>query len=103
MDKAEGFPLSTRPEAVSASCHHTTPDTRVARPFPLEVDRVYARNVQTVVDNYYTKDGEPIKDSRFVIDPATRSVWFDAGWSTLNVQRGPCMSNLISSYLAVGG
>ncbi|KAJ5584288.1 phosphotransferase enzyme family protein [Penicillium hispanicum] len=52
----------------------------------------YARDVQPLAGSHYVKDGMAVKDSEFAIGPATGRDWFDAGRSTLDVERGPWSS-----------
>jgi hypothetical protein len=40
---------------------------------------------------YYVKDGDTIHRSKFAIGPTTGRDWFDAGRSSLDIDRGPCM------------
>ena len=57
----------------------------------------YDRDVQAPADSHYVKDGKAIRNSGFTVGPATGRDWFDAGRSTLNTEKGPCMSWFISS------
>lgn len=57
----------------------------------------YTEDVQPTVGNYYTKDGEVVKDSKFTIGLATGRDWIDAGRSVLDTERGLCTSGLMLS------
>ena len=50
----------------------------------------YAGDMGQSENNYYIQDGNTVKDSKFVIGPATGRDWVDAGRSGLNIERGPC-------------
>ncbi|KAJ5248953.1 phosphotransferase enzyme family protein [Penicillium chermesinum] len=52
---------------------------------------------QQPADSYYIKDGKAIRDSGFVIGPATGRDWFDAGRLTLDIKKGPWTS--LTQYL----
>ncbi|RMZ86967.1 hypothetical protein DV736_g5807, partial [Chaetothyriales sp. CBS 134916] len=45
---------------------------------------------QPPADDHDAKDGKVAKDSEFAIGPAAGRDWFDAGRSTLDIDRGPC-------------
>lgn len=57
----------------------------------------YVGDVQSPAGNHYIKDGKAVKYSEFAIGPATGRDWLDAGRSILNIKRGPCRSEFVSS------
>ncbi|CAG8239215.1 unnamed protein product [Penicillium salamii] len=61
----------------------------------------YTGDVQQLAGNQYVKDGQAIKDSAFVIGPATGRDWVDSGRSSLNIERGPWAS--ITQFLQAVG
>ncbi|KAJ5941879.1 phosphotransferase enzyme family protein [Penicillium verrucosum] len=61
----------------------------------------YAGDLQSPQGNHYVKDGMVIKDSEFAIGPATGRDWFDAGRSSLDIERGPWVS--LTQYLQAVG
>lgn len=50
----------------------------------------YTGDVRPLEDTYFVKDGKAVRDSEFVIGPATSRDWCDAGRSMLDIERGPC-------------
>lgn len=61
----------------------------------------YAGDVQLPAGNHYVKDGKAVKDSEFVIGPATGRNWFDGSRSILDTDRGPWVS--LAQYLQAVG
>ena len=51
----------------------------------------YAKDILPRTGYHYVKNGNAVTDSVFAVGPATGRDWFDAGRSTLNIERGPCM------------
>jgi hypothetical protein len=53
----------------------------------------YANEVRSSPASHYIQDGAIMKDSEFVVGPATGRDWHDAGRADLEVERGPCESH----------
>lgn len=51
----------------------------------------YMGDVPSPARSWYSKGGKTLENARFMIGPATGRDWVDAGRSTLDVERGPCM------------
>lgn len=104
MDKTEGVPLSQiwdtmkLPQKLQVLLAMTRLQKRwLSVAFSHYGSLYYVGDVQSPAGNHYIKDGKTVKDSEFAIGPATGRDWLDAGRSILNINRGPCKSELISS------
>ncbi|KAF2845729.1 phosphotransferase family protein [Plenodomus tracheiphilus IPT5] len=56
----------------------------------------YAKDVRPSSASHYVQDGIIMKDSGFVVGPATSRDWHDAGRAGLDIERGPCNQYLRS-------
>ena len=104
MDKIEGVPLSQvwdtlklpqKLQVLLAMTHLQKQWLSVS--FSHYGGLYYTGDVQQPEDSHYVKDGKAIRDSGYVIGPATGRDWFDAGRSILDIEKGPCMSPSIPS------
>ena len=101
MDKVEGVPLSQvwgtmkLPQKLQVLLAMTRFQKQwLSVSFSHYGSLYYTGDVQPLVGNQYVKDGKAVKDSEFVIGPATGRDWVDAGRSILDVEKGPCTSQL---------
>lgn len=106
MDKAEGVPLSQvwgtmeLSEKLKVLLAVTSLQKRwLSVSFSHYGSLYYARDVKSRTGTHYIKDGEAVKNSEFVIGQATGRDWFDAGRSILDIERGPCTSEFISTVV----
>ena len=104
MDKIEGVPLSQvwstlkLPQKLQALLAMTHLQKRwLSVSFSHYGSLYYAGDVQPLVGNHYVKDSKTVRDSEFVIGPATGRDWFDASRSILDIDKGPCTSWFVSS------
>lgn len=101
MDKAEGIPLSQVWDDMDLSqkLQVLLSMTRLQKKwlsvsFSHYGSLYYARDIQqSGKDSYYIQDGNLVKDSKFAVGPATGRDWIDADRSSLEIERGPCMSD----------
>ena len=104
MDKARGVPLSQvwatmklpqKLQVLLAMTHLQKQWLGVS--FSHYGSLYYAKDLQQPGDappsggGHFIKDGKMVEDSEFAIGPATGWDWMDAGRSTLDIARGPCM------------
>lgn len=105
MDKADGVPLSQvwdtmkLPQKLQVLLSATRLQKKwLSVSFSHYGSLYFAEDVQQPGNGtYYVKDGNTIQRSKFAIGPTTGRDWFDAGRSRLDINRGPCMSQLLTS------
>lgn len=104
MDKTEGVPLSQiwdtikLPQKLQVLLAITRLQKRwLSVSFSHYGSLYYAEDVQSPAGNQYVKDSKVIINSNFIISPATGRDWFDAGRSTLDIERGLYTSKFESS------
>ncbi|PLB52139.1 phosphotransferase enzyme family protein [Aspergillus steynii IBT 23096] len=109
MDKAEGVPLSQvwgtmkLPQKLQVLLAMTRFQKNwLSVSFSHYGSLYYTGDLQQLGnDNYYIKNANTIKDSKFAIGPSTGRDWFDAGRSNLDIYRGPWAS--LTQYLQAVG